>query len=127
MRRLLLALPLLAAACATPQEQCIARATQDLRTLGGLIAQTRGNIERGYGLTTEQEVRVRNRLCRGETASGEPFTYECQETETVDRRVPVALDLDAERAKLSSLERQRDREAAQAQSQANACRQAYPE
>ncbi|NDU99767.1 hypothetical protein [Pseudoroseicyclus tamaricis] len=127
MRRLLLALPLLAAACATPQEQCISRALRDVRTLDGLIAETRGNLERGYGLRTEQEVVVRNRRCSGTTSSGEQFVYPCQQTETVDRRVPVALDLQAERDKLESLLQRRQREEAQAMAQSNACRAAYPE
>lgn len=44
-----LALVTALAACGTPQERCIASATRDLQVVNDLIAETEGNIARGYG------------------------------------------------------------------------------
>ncbi len=52
MKRAALASLALLAACGTPQEQCISRATRDLRTVEALIAETQGNLDRGYALET---------------------------------------------------------------------------
>ena len=52
MKRASLASLALLAACGTPQEQCIGRATRDLRTVEALIAETQGNLDRGYALET---------------------------------------------------------------------------
>jgi hypothetical protein len=40
------------AACGTPQEQCINRNTRDLRTVDRLIAESEGNLQRGYAYET---------------------------------------------------------------------------
>ena len=59
MRPALMILPFLAlAACATPREQCIGQATRDLRVLNSLIAETQGNLARGYAIEEQQEVRT---------------------------------------------------------------------
>jgi hypothetical protein len=39
-------------ACGTPQEQCISRNTRDLRTVDRLIAESEGNLARGYAFET---------------------------------------------------------------------------
>ena len=116
MRRSILLLPLILAACATPREQCINDATRELRTINSLVAETEQNIQRGFALNEVQEVRVIQTTCTGTNADGSIFTFDCEETQTFDRTEPVAIDLNAERAKLNSLlERQR-----QVQSRADA-------
>ncbi len=128
MRLSILLLPVLAVtACATPQEQCIGQATRDARINASLIAQTQGNIDRGFGLRTEERVREVRRLCRGETESGEAVVTRCEEVKVTKVQVPVALDLNAERAKLASLIQQRDRLANATQSGVAQCRALYPE
>lgn len=128
MRPLLLVLPLVAiTACATPQEQCLGQATRDARINAGLIAQTQANIERGFGLRTEERVREVRRLCRGETESGEAVVTRCEEVRVTQVQVPVALDLNAERAKLASLIQQRDKLASRTQAKVSQCRALYPE
>ena len=127
MRRSLLLIPLLVAACATPREQCINDVTRESRVLSGLIAETQQNIARGYALEEVQEVRVVRTTCTGTNEDGSTFTFPCEETQTIERDVPVAIDLNAERAKLESLlERQ-----AQLQRSTDAaiqqCIAAYPE
>ncbi len=107
MRPTLIILPLVAlTACATPREQCIGDATRDTRVLSSLINETQGNLARGYALEERQEVRTLKRRCRGRNDDGTVFTYECNETETYTTSIPVAIDLNAERAKLQSLEEQ---------------------
>ncbi len=105
MRASLFILPLVAlTACATPREQCISQVTRDTRVLGSLIEETRGNLARGYALEERQEVRTINGRCTGRNEDGTTFSFSCNETRTFTSTVPVAIDLNAERAKLASLE-----------------------
>jgi len=92
------------AACATPREQCINDANRDASVLSGLINQTQGNLERGYALEQRQDVRTVRGICRGRNEDGSTFTFSCEETDTFTTTVPVAIDLNAERAKLQSLQ-----------------------
>ncbi len=103
MRRALLLIPLLLAACETPREACVSSATRELSTVNGLIDQTRGNLARGYAIGTTQQVRVIPETCRTQSAEGVITTFPCDRTEIVDVDQPVAIDLNAERLKLESL------------------------
>ena len=47
-KTLLLVSALALAACQTPREACVSEASQELRTVEALIAETRGNLSRGY-------------------------------------------------------------------------------
>ncbi|MCK0096573.1 hypothetical protein MWU60_13410 [Yoonia sp. F2084L] len=114
MRPAFILLPLVAlAACATPREQCISDVTRDTKVLSHLINETRGNLARGYALDERQDVRTIRSRCRGRDEAGDVFTYRCDKTQTFNTTVPVAIDLNAEQAKLESLEERF------AQSQAN--------
>lgn len=105
MRPALFVLPfVLVAACATPREQCISDVTRDTRVLSGLINEVQGNLARGYALEERQDVRTVRTNCRGRNAEGEIFTFRCEETKTFTTVVPVAIDLNDERAKLASLQ-----------------------
>ena len=105
MRTAFIILPLVAlAACATPREQCISDVTRDTKVLSSLINETRGNLARGYALDRRQDVRTVSSTCRGRDENGDLFTFRCEETDTFTTTVPVAIDLNAERAKLASLE-----------------------
>ena len=128
MRPALVILPLVVlAACATPREQCISDATRDTRVLGSLITETEGNLARGYALETRQDVRTVRGTCTGRNDDGSTFLFSCEETETFNTTVPVAIDLNAERAKLQSLE-QRFAQAQTLSTQAVAqCRVLHPE
>ncbi|WP_341366632.1 hypothetical protein [Yoonia sp. BS5-3] len=104
MRPAFMLLPLVAlTACATPREQCIADVTRDTRILSSLINETEANLARGYALDERREVRTITRTCRGETSEGEAFSFPCKDTRTVTTTQPVAIDLEAEAAKLESL------------------------
>ena len=105
MRPALVLLPVLAlAACATPREECIADATRDTRVLSSLINETQANLSRGYALEERQDVRTITRSCRGENDDGADFLFPCNQTETFTTSMPVAIDLNAEKAKLESLQ-----------------------
>lgn len=105
MRPALILLPLaVLAACATPREQCINDVTRDTRVLSSLINETRANLARGYALREQQEVRTVRSTCQGRNEDGTTFVFGCDETQTFTTTRPVAIDLNAEQAKLESLE-----------------------
>ncbi len=105
MRTAILLLPLVVlAACATPREQCINEVSRDTRVLSALINQTQGNLSRGYALEQRQDVRTTSGTCRGRNEDGSTFFFRCDETDTINTTVPVAIDLNAESAKLASLQ-----------------------
>ncbi len=92
------------AACATPREQCIDDVTRDTKILSALVNQTEANLSRGYALEQRQSVRTIRGTCRGTNDDGDDFFFSCDETDTITTTVPVAIDLNAERAKLESLQ-----------------------
>ena len=124
------------AACGTPQEQCIARETRDLRVVERLIVKAEGNLKRGYAyesVTTSRTVWV---PCapiaapppiEGAPAPEPPKPRLCldDKDETVTR--PVAIDLVAERSTLNGLKAKRTDLARAANRSIIACRKAYPE
>jgi len=128
MRPALILLPLaVLAACATPREQCIDQAQRDARVLAALVAETEGNLARGFALETEQEVRTLRRTCQGRTDEGVAFSYRCDDVRTFEREVPVAIDLDAERSKLQSLRERLASEQTAANAAVAQCIATYPE
>lgn len=127
-RSALILLPLVAlTACATPREQCINGATRQVATFDRLIAETQGNIDRGFGIFETEEVRVIRRTCQDKHEDGTVFRYRCDDTETFTRREPVALDIGQERVKLAQLQERRAEAAAQAQRAVRQCIATHPE
>ena len=128
MRPAIIMLPLaVLAACATPREQCINDATRDSRVLTRLVNETQANIARGYALEEVQEVRTVRSTCRGRNPDGSIFTFACEETDTVTRTQPVAIDLNAERAKLQSLNERLAQIRANTDQSVAQCLATYPE
>ncbi len=123
MSRYLLISLLLLAACATPREQCITEATENLRVLDGLIAETRANLDRGYAIRREHQPTMVLTFC---ATPDEHFQFCNRRTTRVVER-PEAIDLAEERRKLASLTQRRAEEAARAQSRVQACDAAHPE
>jgi hypothetical protein len=135
MKRSLLLLPALLIGCGTPQEQCIAAGTRDLRTVEALISQTEGNLQRGYALedrVVEEEVFG---FCQppaapppeGELPPPPPPPEPCWKTEVTTETTAVAIDLDAEARKLKQLKQKRADLQRQADKLAADCRLRYPE
>jgi hypothetical protein len=131
MRRSLLLLPLILTACGTPQERCIKQQTRDLRTVNSLIDDTRGNLDRGYGIEEYTVTTLEWQPCDtqpppDENGNPRPVAM-CFEDIPVTRTRPVALDLGAERAKLDSMLAKRDQLEAEAAPRVAQCRALHPE
>ncbi len=122
MRKIFLALPLLLAACASPFEICVANANQDLRVLDRLIAEARGNIQRGYGVRTQDRYDTEPQPCGQQNGK----TIFCDLPVVISEEVPVAIDMAAEQAKLDSLLETRARKQSEAAAAVAACRGQYP-
>ena len=123
-----LAAPFLLAliACATPQQRCITKAAPDLPVLNRLIAESEGNLARGYAFAdVEVEMDVW-KLCRVDLTPSEVGQTMCLETETTTTREAVAIDLTAEAAKLASMRARRDEIEAQAQPAFAQCQAEFP-
>ena len=123
-----LAAPFLLAlmACATPQQRCIIKAAPDLPVLNRLIAESEGNLARGYAFAdVEVEMDVW-KLCRVDLTPSEVGQTMCLETETTTTREAVAIDLTAEAAKLASMRARRDEIEAQAQPAFAQCQAQFP-
>lgn len=125
----LLPVLLLLAACGTPQEQCIANATRDARVVNDLIAQTQANIARGYALETVVELKSDYVDCTPLPTEEDPTPKRdmCFKDVPTEVTRPVALDLNAERAKLASLRQTQAAQANQTQSVVTQCQALYPE
>lgn len=96
-------LVVLLAGCSTPRERCLNLAAQNLQTVEGLILDTQGNIQRGFGYVTD--VRYTTALDWCYDPWGNVRT--CTRTQTRPVSKPVAIDLEAEKRKLASLQKQR--------------------
>ena len=123
-----LAAPFLLAlmACATPQQRCIIKAAPDLPVLNRLIAESEGNLARGYAFAdVEVEMDVW-KLCRVDLTPSEVGQTMCLETETTTTREAVAIDLTAEAAKLASMRARRDDIEAKAQPAFAQCQAEFP-
>ncbi len=118
------------AACGTPQEQCINRNTRDLRTVDRLIAETEGNIERGYAFETITVYEDYWAYCeRPPVPEGQPAPPPrlCLEERPVTERRAKAIDLNAEAQKLDSLKTKRRDLARKAEAVIAQCKAEYPE
>ncbi len=129
MKRLLLPTVLILSACGTPQEQCIGAATRDIRVVDRLIAETQGNLTRGYGYenVTVYITEWQNCTPASTPENPEPKPRMCLENRPQTARQPVALDLAAEKAKLIGLKQKRAQQAKAAESAINQCKAQYPE
>ena len=111
------------AACATPQEQCIANSGRDIGVLSSLIATTQANITRGYGLRTVEFLVNEEQVC-GTIDNEEVY---CDVAVADTRQVPFAVDLDVEAAKLASLQSKRQELVARQSAVIAECRLQFPE
>lgn len=124
---LLLPLALTVAACATPRERCLNDANRELRVMASLIQETQENLARGYALDTRQEVTTIEKTCNVRQEDGSVLRTPCPEVITTDYQVPVAIDLNAEEAKLQSLLQRQTQMLAASQAAAQQCIATYPE
>lgn len=131
MKRLALPALLVLSACGTPQEQCINAATRDMRVVDRLIAESEGNLARGYGYQQVTVWTTRWVPCGPPPPPVEgqpkPKPQMCLDDVPETVRKPVALDLAAEAQKLAGLKAKRAAQAKAAAPQIAACKAEYPE
>ena len=129
MKRILLPSLLILASCGTPQEQCISAATRDMRVVDRLITEIEGNLSRGYGYENVTVYMPEWLDCtpRATQSNPDPKTRMCLEEVPQTTRKAVALDLDAERAKLKSLKQKRSAQAKAAENSVAQCKALHPE
>jgi hypothetical protein len=119
--------------CGTPQEQCIAGQTRDLRNVERLIAQTRENLARGYGYESIEVTDTRWVVCGydevGTGGNGKPILRAryCFDDYTRTERRPVAIDPAVEKRKLDGLTRKRAELLKAAQPVIAECKARFPE
>jgi hypothetical protein len=118
------------AACGTPQEQCISRNTRDLRTVDRLIAETKGNLDRGYAyetITVYEDYWVACPVPATVEGQPAPKPRMCLDERPVTEQRPKAIDLTEEARKLDSLKTKRKQLARQAEAVIAQCKAQYPE
>lgn len=119
------------AACGTPQQQCIAQNTRELRVVDRLIAEVQGNLARGYALreTTVTQPEWQDCLRKTRNKQGKTVLVEslCLEDEAVTVQKPEPIDPAAEKRKLAGLQEQRRGLAQRAEGAIAACRAQYPD
>lgn len=126
---------LLLAGCGTPQEQCIAAATRDLRVVDRLIAETEGNLARGYAYQEVTVIVPSWEYCyppaplpsKANPRPERPPPRLCLEDRAETVRRPKAIDLAAEQRKLDGLVAKRRDLARSAATAIAACKKANPE
>ncbi len=117
-----LALFLILAACATPQQKCIADASAEH---DGLVAQAqvlRGNIDRGYAIHRQDVPYTYLGTCYYSTGEA----YPCMQTRTRVQETPVAIDVAEERRKLAAVEARIPAVRARTDAAIAQCRIAHP-
>jgi hypothetical protein len=130
MKRLAFPALVLLAACGTPQEQCISRNTRDLRTVDRLIAESEGNLDRGYAYETVTVYEDYWAWCPAPPVpAGQPVPPPrmCLEDRAVTEQRPKAIDLNEEARKLDSLKVKRKELARRAEAVIAQCKAEYPE
>ncbi|MEE9387061.1 MAG: hypothetical protein V3U96_00495 [Paracoccaceae bacterium] len=123
MRKIFLVALLPLVGCVSAQELCIANAGKDIRVLSGLIATTQANITRGYAIHTEEFFDNELQLC-GVIEGEEVY---CEVAVAYSRNIPVAIDLNVEQAKLTSLIKKQAELSNRANSVIAQCQAQYPE
>lgn len=116
-------------ACGTPQQRCIGGVTRDLQVVDRLIAESQGNLARGYAFADSVVTRPEFVDCTPvpTAAYPHPSAAGCfaDVSETVTR--PVAIDLHAEAAKLAGMKEKRTQLAQAAGPAVADCQARYPE
>lgn len=130
MKRLLCIALIALAGCGTPQEQCISRNTRDLRTVDRLIAETQGNLQRGYALETVTRYEDFWDTCLERVVVGGQVTVQprmCRRERAYTEQRPKAIDLKAEAQKLDSLKAKRRDLSRAAEPLIAQCKAEFPE
>lgn len=116
----------LLSAC-TERDMCLGRIDSELSTLRNLASTTQGNIDRGYALSESRKVSEHKYPCTVPQPDGSTVHQICTELVTTTEKTPVAIDLNAERAKLASLQQRIAAETRRVEQARSQCYAAYPQ
>lgn len=127
----LAAIPLLLAACGTPQERCIRQHTREYRNVSTLLAEVEANLARGYAWDERIVSDTVWSSCRDVVRDGEGnariVTTPCWRDVTTTERFRVPIDPAAEERKRSNLAARKAQLSDQAAAYVSACKAAFPE
>ncbi len=122
LSRLLLLAPVLLGACASvSRDQCLRAATEEIRTLDRLIAETEAGLARGYGIDRLDVPIPERRHCTGVSGSAT-----CIESDIVAVERPVAIDPVAENRKIAAMRAKRQALIPRAMLQIAECKRRFP-
>lgn len=109
------------------RDMCLSNIDSEVSTLTRLSNEARDNIERGYAISTAEHVRERKYTCMVTQADGSEVQQICTDVDTVKERIPVAIDMVAERAKYAQLQQRLAQETRRTQAARAQCYATYPE
>lgn len=120
---LILAPLALLAACATPQQACLNKASIEVRAVQSQMKTIEGNLARGYAVHKQQVPYQVMKVCENK----EGKKYPCPETMWRTEEQPVAVDMDEQRAQLAALKAKLPALRRAYEAEADVCRATYPE
>lgn len=129
MKRVMVLTLFAVTACGTPQEQCIAAGTRDLKVVEQLITEAEGNIARGYAWQEVTVIEHRWVDCTPKPTAEvpKPVKDQCLVEVPQTNHVPQAINLAEEASTLASLKAKRAEQMAAAKGLVQACKTKYPE
>ncbi len=118
-------LPALAilAACATPQQQCINTASNEVRAITSAISTSKGNISRGYAIHRQTQSYQVPSVCY----DNDDKPYRCFDFDTRVVETPVSINVAEERRKLASLQKRLPAATRKMNAGVASCRVQFPE
>ncbi len=111
------------AACATPLEQCIRSANQNVRAINAGIATAEGNISRGYAIHENTEQYISYGTCY----DSDNNRYICPETAYRTVETPVPIDVSEQRKRRNELRKLLPEAEERARRAVQQCYQIHPE
>lgn len=126
-----IALPLLLAACGTPQERCIRKNTVEYRNVSNLLSEVEANLARGYAWEERISSRTVWSTCRDYVRDRDgvarSISRPCWREVDYTERYRVPIDPAAEARKRDNLSARKQELTAGAEAYVRACKAAFPE
>lgn len=112
----------LLSSCSTPLEQCLTTANSEYYAISSGIAESERNVTRGYAVHSQTVPYTYTGSCYDYYIG----SYSCPQTGYRTQETPVAIDVNEERRKLSSLRKMLPAASTRANAAAEQCRATYP-
>lgn len=112
--------------CATPQEQCVANATQQYRSVQAALSTAQSNINRGYAVHTQTvPYTVQSTCYRNDPYTYMSIPYPCPSTSYRTQSTPVPIDAAEERRKIAQYQQALPRLQREANARVQQCNSQY--